>query len=329
MTNTSLTTGCLVNLSTSKSVHDVVRTNNPFYNPAKTCYNISMSKKPDFDGAVKKVEEITNTVEIIMRNRLIIAIFLIVDGITFLQNPDETLPGMAKNIILIVLLATFSVFITNLAAKNKDVKTIIISATILVLGGVFYFFPDLIAAYLQLALSLFIIYDGAKNIVQTMHLDSLFEHAHQIANKFTQQIAKKYHKLTRRKVSNTEAKKRREKFREVDDSLDNELEGQKNKMLAPLNNIIGKTSKFSKLYIVVNAVTIILGIVLLVFPDVSLSVWGLIFLYTGISNLAASIKTMNLRQKLKEKRFKEIIFDAKAEADIKSEKASKERTENE
>ena len=194
-------------------------------------YNGTMAKKIDFDETAKKIEGVANTVDIIMKNRLIIAVFLIVDGVTFLQNPDSTLPGMAKNIILIVLLATFSVFITNLAAKVKDVKTIIISIVILIAGGIFYFYPDLIAAYLQVALALFVIYDGIKNIAHALHLGKL--------SGYTEALAKKYEKVAHRKANdavNDAAKlAEREKFKEVDDNLDNELENQKNKLLGSLN----------------------------------------------------------------------------------------------
>ena len=113
-------------------------------------------------------------------------------------------------------------------------------------------------------------------------------------------------------MNSKKLRKEREKFKEVDDSLDHELTGQGAKLLTPLKNIVGKTSKFKVLYIAVNAITIVLGIVLLVWPDVSMAVWGLIFLYTGMSNLVASVQSMNLWQKIREKRFKEIVFDAKS-----------------
>ena len=271
-----------------------------------------MAKKVSFDDTVKKVEKAANTVNIIMRNRLIIAIFLIVDGITFLQNPETTLPGMAKNIILLALLATFSVFITNLAAKVKDIKTIVISAIILVVGGVLYFYPDFVAAYIQLALALLVIFDGVKNIASELHLGRL--------TNYTKTIAGKYNQLASRKTKNKKEQAQREKFKEVDDSLDNELEGQKNKLLGPLQTIVGKTSKSLVLYVITTAVTIALGIVLLVSPDVSMAVWGLIFLYTGAVNLVASLRSMNIIKKLKEKKFKGIIFDAEKDAKKDKEK---------
>ena len=272
-----------------------------------------MAKKIDFDETAKKIEGVANTVDIIMKNRLIIAVFLIVDGITFLQNPDTTLNGMAQNIILLALLATFTVFITSVASKVKDVKTIVISALILVVGGIFYFFPDLIAAYIQVALALFIIYDGVKNIANTLHLSKL--------SGYTQKLADKYEKITHRKAKDAAKQAEREKFKEVDDSLDNGLDEQAKKLMSPLQNIVNKTSKFSWLYIAANVMTVVLGVVLLVYPGASMMVWGLIFLYTGITNFVASVKSMGLAKKLRERKFKEIVFDA--EKEVKGEETKK------
>lgn len=268
-----------------------------------------MPKKIDFDKAAKKVEGIANTIDIIMRNRIIIAFFLVVDGITFLLNPDTTLAGMAKNIILLVLLATVSVLITNLAAKTKDKKTIIISIAILVAGIIFYIYPDFIAAYIQLLLALFIIYEGTTNIANALSLNRL--------SRYTEAIANKYDKIINRKATSEEKQARKEKFKEVDDNINTGLEEQAEKLMNPLKNIVSKTSNSSKLYIVANAISIILGIILLIFPDVSMTLWGLIFLYTGLPNLFATVKAMDLFKKIKEKRFKEMLFDAEKNGELK------------
>lgn len=265
-------------------------------------------KKPDFDQTIKKVETISSKVDIIMRNRVIIAFFLIVDGITFILNPDTTLPEMAKNIILLILLATFSVLITNLAAKAKDIKTIVISLIILALGAVFYFYPDLIAAYMQLLLALFIIYNGTMNIAKALKFDDKLA-------KYAASITKKYQKLSSKKSkkSKNEAKtNQREKFKEVDTNINTGLEEQKEKLVSPLRNIVNKTSEHRVLYIVANSASIILGIVLLVYPGASMTMWGIIFIYTGLPNLFAAAKDMELFKKIKEKRFKEILFDAES-----------------
>lgn len=237
------------------------------------------SKQPNLDRTLKKVEGISNKVNAIMRNRLIIAILLIVDGVTFLLNPDTTLPEMAKNIILLVLLAAASVLVANLAIKPRDRKTIAITILILLAGIFFYFYPDLISAYIQLLLALFIIYQGLTNIANTLHLNKL--------SRYTQAVADK---LAKSKATDKEKQAQNQKFKEVDSSINQGLEEQKNKLVSPLKNIIDKSSKFSKLYIVANVASVILGIILLIFPGASMAIWGVIFLYTGISNFLAAIK---------------------------------------
>lgn len=270
-----------------------------------------MPKKPNLDKTIKKVENLSNTVDIIMRNRLIVAIFLIVDGITFMLNPDTTLPEMARNIILLVLLAAISVFITNLASKTKDAKTIAISLAIIIVSIIFYIYPDIISAYMQLFLALFIIYDGLNNLANYFNLARL--------SKYTQAISRKYNKLINKKPKKVN-QERKEKLKEIDNNINVGLEEQKEKLISPLKNIVNKSSKFSALYVIANTASIILGIILLVFPGVSMMVWGLIFLYTGLSNLFVAIKTMNLTSKLKQKKFKEILFDAKKDDPKKSDK---------
>ena len=271
-----------------------------------------MPKKINYDKAIKKAENISNKVDQIMRNRLIIAIFLIVDGVTFMLNPDTTLPEMARNIILLILLATVSVLITNLAAKTKDIKTIMISLTIIVIGIIAYIYPDFIAAYMQLLLALFIIYDGVSNIANVLHLNNV--------SNYTQKLANKYNKIINREIKDEKKKEQLEKFKDIDNNINEGLEEQKAKLVTPLKNLVNKTRQHSILYIITNAASVILGIILLIFPGVSMMIWGLIFLYTGLSNLIISLKTMNLSKKIKEKKFKKIIFDTDNNPDPKGSK---------
>lgn len=259
------------------------------------------TKKFDFDKTIKKVENISSKIDIIMRNGLVIAFFLIVDGITFILNPNTTLPEMARNIILLIIVAASSILITNLASKTRDKKTTIISMIIIVMGIIFYIYPDFISAYMQLLLALIIIYNGVANIANTSNSDKLL--------KYVQAITKKYNKITDHKEESEKQKEQKAKFKEIDDNINEGLKQQKEKLVSPLANIVNKTSKSSTLYIIANSASIILGTILLIFPDVSMVIWGIIFLYTGLPNLFAAIKTMNLSKKIKERKFKEILFD--------------------
>ena len=268
-----------------------------------------MSKKLNLDKTAKTVEDLSKKVDVITRNRLVIAIFLIVDGITFLLNPDTTLGGMAQNIILIMLLATLSVFLTSLASKTKDIKTIVISLIVLVVGAFFYFYPDIIAAYIQLLLSLFIIYDGMVNLSNVLNLN--------ILSRFTKFVARKFERKPKKKSKDA-------KFKEVDDNIDKGLEEQAEKLMNPLKNIVGKANKSSILFIIANTASITLGVILLVFPGASMMIWGIIFLYTGLTNLSIAARTTHLFQKIKERRFKEILFEeSNKKKDSKKEKTKK------
>lgn len=246
-----------------------------------------MLKNLNFDSTIKKVENISNDFDVIMRNRLIIAIFLIVDGITFVFNANASLTGMTRNIIIFVLLASFSTLIANICSKTKDIKSIIISIVIIVIGIITFIYPDVISAYVQLLFALFIIYDGVINILNTLNLNKL--------SGYTQAIAEKFDKIVNRKNANKD-------FNEG-------MEEQKEKFMNPLKNIVNKTNEFSFLYIITNIVSIILGVLLLMFSNISIIVWGIIFIYTGISDLLVAMRTMNISKKIKEKKFKEIIYD--------------------
>lgn len=252
-----------------------------------------MLKKLNFDNTIKKVETVSDKINIIMRNRLIIAIFLIIDGITFMLNPNGSLSEMARSIIILVLLASFSTLITNLSTKTKDRKSIITSIVILLIGIVLYIYPDLVSAYMQLILSLFIIFDGIMNILNTSNINKL--------SGYSKDIIKKYKNISNNKKSNKDLNKKTEDviFKDVNKNVNEGIEQQKEKLITPLKNIVNKTNKSSLLYIVINIASIILGITLIIFPDVSMAVWGIIFLYTGLSDLLIFMKTMKVSKKVK------------------------------
>ena len=248
-----------------------------------------MLKDINFDSTIKKVESASSKVDAIMRNRLIIAIFLIVDGITFLLNPSTSLTGMTRNIIIFVLLASFSTLITNIYSKTKDTKSIVMSIVIIVIGIIAFIYPDAISAYVQILFALFIIYDGLINILNTLNLNQLSGRTQAIAEKFNNIISHNHEDVTK--------------------NFEEGMEEQKEKFMNPLKNIVNKTNKSSILYIIINIASVVLGVQLLMFSNVSIIVWGVIFIYTGISDLLVAMRTMNISKKIKEKKIKEILYD--------------------
>lgn len=243
-------------------------------------------KKINLDSTMEKLENISNKADVIMRNKLIIAIFLIVNGITFIFNPSASVNEMARNIIIIALVASFSTLTNGICSKTKDIKSIIASAVITVIAVILYIYPDIISAYLLIIFALFIIYDGAMNILNALNMSKL--------SKYTQGIAEKLGNMVNRQ--------------NLDKDLYEGVEQQKERFMNPLKNVVGKSNKSSILFIVTNAASIILGILLLMFSSISMIACGIIFIYTGISDLLIAFRTMNVSKKIKEKKFAEIFY---------------------
>ena len=269
------------------------------------------AKKLDLEKAAKKAEGVVNNVTAIMQSGLIIAFFLIIDGITFILNPENTLRGMAQNIILIVVLAVASIFLSSIFAKPKNRKTIIISLLVLITAIIFWIFPDLIAAYLWLALSLLIIGNGLFNIANLLKFTEKI-------SKFTRPLKEKITRIKeKRKAKKSKsllAESDRKQFKGVDQDLNKGLEEQATKLLNPFQNMVEKSSKSAVLFIIANTISVIFGLVLLIYPDTSITLWGVIFLYTGLTSFIAGLKAMQIFKKIKEKRFKEIYSELKSQA---------------
>lgn len=269
------------------------------------------AKKLDLEKAAKKAEGVVNNVTAIMQSGLIIAFFLIIDGITFILNPENTLRGMAQNIILIVILAVASIFLTSLFEKPRKRKTIAISLLLLIVSIILWIFPDLIAAYLWLALSLFIIGNGLFNIAKILNFTEKI-------SKFTRPIKERIAKIKesrntkKSKTLLTESDKKQ--FKGVDKDLNKGLEEQATKLLTPFQGMVEKSKNSSILFIVTNSISVIFGIILLVYPDTSITLWGVIFLYTGLTGFISGLKAMSFFKKIKEKRFKEIYSELKSQA---------------
>ena len=166
------------------------------------------------------------------------------------------------------------------------------------MGIIIYIYPSLVSAYIQLALSIFIIYTGLKNILNALNLNKI--------SKYTQIIKEIYNKIKKRK--NKKKRKQESKFKDVNKSFNKGMEKQKERLVNPLTNIVDKTGKFSVIYIIANGASIILGIILIIFPDVSMAIWGIIFLYTGIPDLVAAMRAINISNKIRNKDFKGIIY---------------------
>lgn len=237
-----------------------------------------MRKKITLEKLFKKIEKFAEKAKVLMQNRLVIAIFLIVDGITIVFNPNAPLTRIARSVILIIILSAISSLMSELYAKKKNIISIIKSLILLIVSVTTYLYPDFISAYMQLLLSIYIIYVGLSNILGILHLNRFTD--------FIDRLSKKYDNISNQK--------------KLSRDIDKQMTLQGNKYIKPLQKLLNKAKNSSVIYIIVNILTIVLGILLLV-SSFSMFVWGIIFLYTGISDLIIVVKAMNLSDDIKEK----------------------------
>lgn len=82
----------------------------------------------------------------------------------------------------------------------------------------------------------------------------------------------------------------------------------KDKIINSLNNVVEKSNKNSYFSLIVNCLSIALGVLLFILPNVTIIAFGVIFVYTGILDFAMVFKSRNIAKMIKDKNFKEILF---------------------
>lgn len=245
-------------------------------------------KNKHFDDIIKKIENTTKKVDVIMRNRLIIAAFLIIDGINFILNPTRSISDMARFVALFVFIASATAIITNISAKKKDLKSIIISSISIVISILIFIFPRFMALYIRMILSLFIIVNGLINIFNVLKLDKASSYIRNIENKVKEIVHKG----------------------RIEENFEKGIKEQTKRVTRPLNELMDITEKvsYSYLYLVINVISIILGVLLLIWSNITIVIWGVIFIFLGTSDFLMATKSMNISKKLKEKDIKSILY---------------------
>ena len=253
-------------------------------------YNINIKKtifyiKGELNMVKSKLKNITDTVEIIskkvysiMHNRLIIAVFMIVDGICFIIDPTNKMEFTSQMVALSALLASFAVLTTNISSKKRNLKYIILAIIIIIICIYLLIFPKILAINLRVLFAIFIILNGLINIFNIIKLDRLSNY-----------------------ISNTEDKLKN-KFEEGETAKtfnNGAILEETEKFINPFEDFIEKSSKNSILYFILNIISVILGIVLFTNNNITLILCGLILIYTGISDLLMFIKSMKLSKRLK------------------------------
>lgn len=238
-------------------------------------------KKASFD-----LEKTLKTIERISQNRLILALFLVVDGILFLTNPAQPVEGMGQSIAICMVFAAGAMIVAKIVAKEHLVR--FIPALLLLAAGVLmYFYPDVLSAYFRLLLALVIIINGLLNLFDLLGLG----HARETVTTLRDKITSLFSRVKTPK------------------DLDNGINEQSNRYLRPLQKIVSESKGRKPVYFVTNLLSVSLGVLLLVQPNLSITAFGLIFIYVGISDFVMVFRTRKISEKLRNREFRDILFE--------------------
>ena len=223
-------------------------------------------------------EKIMRTVERISQNRFIIAIFLVIDGFVFLFNPAESVENMGRAIAGSMVLAAGAMIIAKIVAKERFVR--FLPALILLAAGVLmYFYPNFLSAYFRLLLALVIVIQGTINLLDVLGLTQ--------AREFVTALRDKAVKFFSR-IKNPK-------------QIDEGMEGEAGKILNPLYKIVSESKWHKAVYFAINLLAVILGVMLLVRPNISITILGVIMIYAGSSNLVMAFRTRKISKELRNK----------------------------
>ena len=222
---------------------------------------------------VSRIESLSNRVNQILRNRVIAAALLIVQGANMLLNPSEAPDGMVRGIAVTVALAGLA----SLAGCFRDGlrqrwRSAVLTAVMIAFCVYFYITPDWMAVSLRYVIGITALLVGAANLARMLQWNRLAEAGQRVGQ------------IGTRENLVSEAR--------------NALNEQVQKTLTPTLNILEKMPLGSWL---ISILTIVLGIVLLIFPftagDVVIRICGLTLLLGAVSDLWLALKLYQAKKK--------------------------------
>ena len=231
------------------------------------------------DKISKNIDYTTKKIDTVMNSRLIIAIFMIVDGIGYIIDNNRTMESMSKGVGESVFLASLTILITNITTNKRDFKSIAFPINMMIFSGVIYLFPKNFSFNIRVLIAIIIIFNALINIFNIRKLDRL-----SASLSYTQKKLKK-------------ELEQDEKSKEFDKGV---ILRKISKLLDPVGNLIEKANTNVHLYIMLNNVSIILGVLLLLNDNITVVVCGIVLIYTGIFDLLMFLRSVRLARKDKE-----------------------------
>jgi dolichol kinase len=186
---------------------------------------------------------------------------------------------MTKGIGQSVFLASLTILLTNIFTKKRDYKSIIVPISVMIFSGIIYLYPNIFSFNIRVLFAIIIIFNALINILTIRKL-----------NKISASLTYTEKKLKKELEQD-------EKSKEYDKGV---ILRKITKLLDPLGELIEKANKKVHLYIMLNNISILLGILLFLNDTITIVVCGIALLNTGLFDLLMFLRSVRLSRKNKE-----------------------------
>lgn len=241
-------------------------------------------KRPAFQKAISFFTRTADWVTTILRNRIIAAVLLLIQGISFISDPSKSGEGMVKSIAMTVAFASAVSAIGSITAKEKGPsshRSLVLSVLLLIVSVLCWFKPQGLDILLRIAIAVTAIYTGIINLLQVMRLEKLKQDVEQVGKK-----TKNAFKILSEKIADQFDPDDTE---QLDDTIEDAVNEHIEKRWEPVRKLIRQTSGSKFFTAVVNIVIFSLGILLIIYPFTTNTVMmiasGITMIVSGISNL--------------------------------------------
>ena len=235
----------------------------------------------------KAVDQGVQKVQDILRNRLIVAILLLIQGISFVINPAKAMEGLAKSVAMSLIIASAGIligYITTRKLSRSNARSVVIAVFFLVLGIIVHIVPDFFSSVFQYAVGITVLLNGIVTLSDNLHI-----------NKLITKISAFGHSLVNNEADET--------MEELKTAYGNAMTEQSDKLMTSVNLLAKKVKPKKYGSVFVSGVFILLGIAMLFFhsqvDDAMARVSGVIMILSALYDFYIALRSYLLQRKIR------------------------------
>ena len=218
------------------------------------------------------LNNISQKIDVIAKNRVIVAGGLLFQGISMLLNPENVAKGIVQGIGTTMIISSVVYLITTLIIEKKKLpaKTIGITVLIALLGVAYNVWPDTFVPFLRFELGIFLFLTGGTALARKLQLNRLARYGDKLLRDDDTASS-----LPPKDVAN-----------EVDHSLDEQVTNN----VAPALRLLSRMNGSSLGSWISNGLIFMMGLTIMLYPmdtdsDTFFLISGIALTLTGLADL--------------------------------------------